>query len=133
MHGHAVLVTGAARGIGKEVARRLAERGAIVLVSVRDAGRARTAAADLGAVGDVRALGVDLDVADDASVAAAVQALEAPAVTSVPTTVGCCPSTAATAEPVTLVGFSGPAGERRFLVRARVRPLLKIGWSAPSI
>jgi hypothetical protein len=29
--------------------------------------------------------------------------------------------------------FSGPAGERKFLVRARVRPLVKIGWSALSI
>jgi hypothetical protein len=35
-----------------------------------------------------------------------------PAITLVPTTVGCCPYAAATAEPVTLVGFSGPAGER---------------------
>jgi hypothetical protein len=43
-----------------------------------------------------------------------------PAITLVPTTVGCCPDAAATAEPLTLVGFSGPAGERKFLVRARV-------------
>jgi NAD(P)-dependent dehydrogenase (short-subunit alcohol dehydrogenase family) len=77
MQGHVVLVTGAVRGIGNEVARQLAQRGATVLVSARDPGRARSAAADLGAAGDVRALGVDLDVADDASVQAAAAVLEA--------------------------------------------------------
>lgn len=77
MQGRVVLVTGAARGIGKEVARQLAERGDTVLVSARDADHARAAAEELSAGGDVRALEVDLDVADDASVAAAVQALEA--------------------------------------------------------
>src|SRR5829696_3846521 len=56
-----------------------------------------------------------------------------PAITSVPSTVGCCPYAAATAEPLTMVGFSGPAGERKVLVRARVSPLVKIGWSAASI
>ena len=59
-----------------------------------------------------------------------------PAITSVPTTVGCCPYAAATAEPLTpftLVGFSGPAGERKFLMRARVCPLGQIGSSAGSI
>jgi NAD(P)-dependent dehydrogenase (short-subunit alcohol dehydrogenase family) len=77
MQGRVVLVTGAARGIGKEVARQLAQGGATVLVSARDASHARSAANDLGAAGDVRALRVDLDVADDASVQAAAAALEA--------------------------------------------------------
>jgi NAD(P)-dependent dehydrogenase (short-subunit alcohol dehydrogenase family) len=76
MQGRVVLVTGAARGIGKEVAGQLAERGATVLVSARDADHARAAAKDLRPVGDVRALEVDLDVTDDASVRAAVQAVE---------------------------------------------------------
>lgn len=44
MQGHVVLVTGAARGIGKEAAGQLAEQGATVLVSARDAGHARAAA-----------------------------------------------------------------------------------------
>ena len=56
-----------------------------------------------------------------------------PAITSVPTTVGCCPYAAATAEPLTSVGSSGPAGERKFLMRARVCPLGQIGSSAGSI
>jgi NAD(P)-dependent dehydrogenase (short-subunit alcohol dehydrogenase family) len=77
MQGRVVLVTGAARGIGKEVVRQLAERGAIVLISARDADHARVAARELSAAGDVRAMEVDLDVTDDASVRAAAQALEA--------------------------------------------------------
>jgi NAD(P)-dependent dehydrogenase (short-subunit alcohol dehydrogenase family) len=76
MQGRVVLVTGAAKGIGREVARQLAERGATVLVSARDADHARAAAEELSAGGDARALKVDLDVTDDASVHAAAQALE---------------------------------------------------------
>jgi NAD(P)-dependent dehydrogenase (short-subunit alcohol dehydrogenase family) len=76
MQGRVVLVTGAAKGIGREVARQLAERGATVLVSARDADHARAAAEELSAGGDVRAFKVDLDVTDDASVHAAAQALE---------------------------------------------------------
>jgi NAD(P)-dependent dehydrogenase (short-subunit alcohol dehydrogenase family) len=76
MQGRVVLVTGAARGIGKEVARQLAECGATVLVSARDADHAGAAAKDLVAAGDVRALKVNLDVTDDAGVRAAAQALE---------------------------------------------------------
>jgi NAD(P)-dependent dehydrogenase (short-subunit alcohol dehydrogenase family) len=70
-----VLVTGAARGIGKEVARELAQRGATVLVSARDADLARATAEDLGGAGDVRALEVGLDVTADISVEVAVEAL----------------------------------------------------------
>ena len=76
MQGRVVLVTGAARGIGKEVARQLAERGVTVLVSARNADYARAAAEDLGTAGDVRTLEVDLDVTDDASVGMAARALE---------------------------------------------------------
>lgn len=76
MQGRVVLVTGAARGIGKEVARQLAERGVTVLVSARNADHARAAAKDLGTAGDVRTLEVDLDVTDDASVGMAARALE---------------------------------------------------------
>ena len=76
MHGHVVLVTGAARGIGREVTRQLAGMGATVLVGARDADHARATAKELGGAGDVRALEVALDVADDASVQAAARALE---------------------------------------------------------
>ena len=64
-----VLVTGAAKGIGREVARQLTERGADVVVSARDEARAQVVADELGA----RSL--QLDVTDDASVATAAGAL----------------------------------------------------------
>ena len=47
MEGRVVLVTGAARGIGKEVARQLAGLGATVLVSARDVDHAQAAAEEL--------------------------------------------------------------------------------------
>jgi NAD(P)-dependent dehydrogenase (short-subunit alcohol dehydrogenase family) len=56
VQGRVVLVTGAAKGIGKEAARQLAELGATVLVSARDADHARAAAKELSPGGDVRAL-----------------------------------------------------------------------------
>jgi NAD(P)-dependent dehydrogenase (short-subunit alcohol dehydrogenase family) len=67
-----VLITGAAKGIGREVARQLAERGATVHLSARDEGRAREAAS--GLAGDVPPLAVA--VTDDASVEAAAGALD---------------------------------------------------------
>ncbi|WP_445187789.1 SDR family NAD(P)-dependent oxidoreductase [Pseudonocardia sp. Cha107L01] len=67
----ATLVTGANKGLGFETARRLIADGHTVYLGSRDAGRGRQAAEQLGA----RA--VQLDVTDDASVAAAVTAIEA--------------------------------------------------------
>jgi NAD(P)-dependent dehydrogenase (short-subunit alcohol dehydrogenase family) len=75
MQGRMVLVTGAARGIGKEVACQLAGLGAAVLVSARNVDHARAAAKDLNAVGDLRPLPVALEVADDTSVQEATKAL----------------------------------------------------------
>ena len=63
MQGRVVLVTGATKGIGKEVARQLAGLGATVLVGARDADHARAAAKELSLAGDVRALPVDLAAA----------------------------------------------------------------------
>jgi NAD(P)-dependent dehydrogenase (short-subunit alcohol dehydrogenase family) len=77
MRGDVVLVTGAAKGIGHEAARQLAERGATVLISARDADRAREAADALAGAGDVRPLGVPLDIADPDSVQSATEAIEA--------------------------------------------------------
>jgi NAD(P)-dependent dehydrogenase (short-subunit alcohol dehydrogenase family) len=65
------LVTGANRGLGREVARQLAVRGYQVLVGGRDGGKASAVAAELeeSTGGALRAL--TLDVADAASIAAA--------------------------------------------------------------
>jgi NAD(P)-dependent dehydrogenase (short-subunit alcohol dehydrogenase family) len=67
------LVTGANRGIGREVARQLAVRGYEVLVAARDEQKARASASELATQtgGDVRPL--VLDVADPASIEAAAE------------------------------------------------------------
>lgn len=71
------LVTGANRGIGREVARQLAQEGYEVLLSARDGERASAAAAELAQVtgGAVRAL--TLDVADPKSIEAAAERVRA--------------------------------------------------------
>jgi rhamnulose-1-phosphate aldolase/alcohol dehydrogenase len=66
------LVTGAASGIGKAIAQRLAAEGACVVVADLDAAKAADAAAEIGS-SDV-AIGVAADVSDAAAVAAAVDA-----------------------------------------------------------
>ncbi|MGX5357234.1 bifunctional aldolase/short-chain dehydrogenase [Kocuria sp. KH4] len=64
------LVTGAASGIGKAIATRLAAEGACVVIADLDLDKARAAAAELGGT-DV-AVGVAADVADEAAVQAAI-------------------------------------------------------------
>jgi NAD(P)-dependent dehydrogenase (short-subunit alcohol dehydrogenase family) len=61
------VVTGANRGIGREVVRQLRERGFTVVLGARDRTRGEEAARDLGGDGIVAA---ELDVASDASVRA---------------------------------------------------------------
>jgi NAD(P)-dependent dehydrogenase (short-subunit alcohol dehydrogenase family) len=75
--GGVALVTGANRGIGREVARQLAERGFEVLLSARDGEKARAAAEELtqGSGGEVRPL--TLDVSDPQSIAAAGESVRA--------------------------------------------------------
>ncbi len=63
------LVSGANRGIGRETARQLAERGYDVIVTARDEEAARAAAGEIGA----RAL--QLDVSDPASIERAAAAV----------------------------------------------------------
>ncbi|WP_100835532.1 SDR family NAD(P)-dependent oxidoreductase [Kitasatospora fiedleri] len=69
------LVTGATRGLGREIARQLAERGYTVFAAARDEERGRRTAAELAAAGDVRPL--RLDVTDHDSVRAAAEAVAA--------------------------------------------------------
>lgn len=69
------MVTGAVRGLGRQVAARLAELDFHVVITARDPGAARQAAAELGA--RVSALPVGLDLSDPASVEAAARAVRA--------------------------------------------------------
>ncbi|MBF6443320.1 bifunctional aldolase/short-chain dehydrogenase [Nocardia farcinica] len=66
------LVTGAASGIGKAIAARLAAEGACVVLADRDGAKAAEVAAELGSA-DV-AIGVAADVTDEGQVRAAVDA-----------------------------------------------------------
>jgi rhamnulose-1-phosphate aldolase/alcohol dehydrogenase len=66
------LVTGAASGIGKAIATRLAAEGACVVIADLDAAKAAAAAAEIG-TSDV-AIGIAADVTDEAAVQAAVDA-----------------------------------------------------------
>ncbi|TDQ01169.1 SDR family oxidoreductase [Labedaea rhizosphaerae] len=68
------LVTGANKGIGKEIARGLARLGHTVLVGARDTTRGKEAVAELEGDGDVRLQ--QLDVTDAESIAAAAQSIE---------------------------------------------------------
>lgn len=74
-HGQVALVTGANKGIGREIARRLAAEGMTVYLGARDAGRGEAAAAELGgARAGIRF--VRLDVTDGQQVEAAVKRIE---------------------------------------------------------
>ncbi|MET0728477.1 MAG: bifunctional aldolase/short-chain dehydrogenase [Acidimicrobiales bacterium] len=70
--GRIALVTGAASGIGKAIATRLAAEGACVVIADLDADKARAAAAEIGST-DV-AVGVPVDVTSADAVSAAVDA-----------------------------------------------------------
>jgi rhamnulose-1-phosphate aldolase/alcohol dehydrogenase len=66
------LVTGAASGIGKAIATKLAAQGAVVAIADLSLEKAQAAAAEIGGT-DV-AIGVQADVSDEAAVQAAVDA-----------------------------------------------------------
>ncbi|WP_375387112.1 SDR family NAD(P)-dependent oxidoreductase [uncultured Amnibacterium sp.] len=66
------LITGANQGVGKQVAKELAEHGVTVLVGSRDLRRGEDAAAEIGA----GARAVRIDVTDHASIAAAAVFVE---------------------------------------------------------
>jgi len=65
------IVTGAASGIGKEIALTLAREGAQVVIADRDATAAEEAAAELRSSG-LRALGIAMDVSEESQVQAGV-------------------------------------------------------------
>lgn len=65
------LVTGAASGIGKAIAKRLASEGAVVAIADLDLQKAQAAAAEIG--GPDQAVGVAVDVSDESAVRQAVE------------------------------------------------------------
>ncbi len=71
--GRNAVVTGAAQGLGKAIARRLAEAGASVMIGDIDEAGARAAAADIAAASGSRVEPALLDVSDDASVSATAE------------------------------------------------------------
>jgi NAD(P)-dependent dehydrogenase (short-subunit alcohol dehydrogenase family) len=71
--GGVALVTGANRGIGREVARQLAGRGYEVLLSARDGEKARIAAEELTRSTGGALMPLTLDVSDPRSVVAAAE------------------------------------------------------------
>jgi NAD(P)-dependent dehydrogenase (short-subunit alcohol dehydrogenase family) len=70
LRGRHAVVTGAAAGIGRSIARRLAEAGADVVVA--DIGDTTEAVAEADSAGDGRAVGHHLDVTDSAAVTGTV-------------------------------------------------------------
>ncbi len=69
------LVTGANKGIGKEIARQLAKHGVHVIMGARNLERGQAAVNELGQAGLSVEL-VQLDVTDDQSVAAAAETIK---------------------------------------------------------
>ncbi|SDY66579.1 SDR family NAD(P)-dependent oxidoreductase [Herbiconiux ginsengi] len=73
LSGRRAVITGAAQGLGKAIAARLAEAGADILIIDLDADRASAAADELASRFGVRGLGTRADVSDTASVVAAAE------------------------------------------------------------
>ena len=71
LEGKVAIVTGAASGIGKAIARRFSQAGARVVIADLDIAAAEAVAHEIGGDAD-RALGVAMDVADEAAVNAGV-------------------------------------------------------------
>jgi NAD(P)-dependent dehydrogenase (short-subunit alcohol dehydrogenase family) len=76
-NGSVALVTGANRGIGREVARQLSERGYEVLLSARDGQQARAAAEELTRSTGAALMPLTLDVSDPQSIASAAERVRA--------------------------------------------------------
>lgn len=74
--GRVAVVTGGARGLGKAIAQRLCEAGADVVLGDVEEELARTSAEELASRFGVKVLGVRMDVANSASVAAVADLAE---------------------------------------------------------
>ncbi|MGE0387249.1 MAG: SDR family oxidoreductase [Gammaproteobacteria bacterium] len=74
--GRTALVTGAARGLGREIARAFAAAGARTLINGRSAGPLRDAAADLHRQG-LEAIPLPFDIADPTATARAFERIQA--------------------------------------------------------
>lgn len=72
LRGKRALVTGGSRGIGRAVARVLAEEGAAVALLARDRARLDATAAELAAATGAKVIGVAADTTSDAAVKTAV-------------------------------------------------------------
>jgi len=76
MNNKIALITGANKGIGKEIARQLGEAGYTVLIGARDLARGEAATKELVADG-IKAATIQLEVTDPASTRAAAAAIDA--------------------------------------------------------
>lgn len=77
LSGRVAIVTGAARGIGRQSAARLAEAGALVALADLDGDLAEQAAREISDQFGTRCVGVAVNVADEASVAALFDTVDA--------------------------------------------------------
>jgi len=72
LKGKVAIVTGGNGGIGLGMARGLASAGARVVIAARNAEKSRAAAAELARLGTAEPLAIEVDVADESSVASMV-------------------------------------------------------------
>ena len=73
LHGKVAAVTGAAEGIGREIAQHLAQAGARVAILDRNVAGAALAARDLNTAEEGRAIAVEMDLGDEISIVEAFQ------------------------------------------------------------
>ena len=74
LNGKRAIVTGGSRGIGKAIARQLAEEGVDVVIAARGKAPLEASAAELAQATGRRILAITADMGDDAAVAALIEA-----------------------------------------------------------